>query len=234
MTGGRHRGFGLYAVVCALVVGCNGQDPAAPPLDGGGDLGGAETTASADAETSTDVVDVSVLTDRGADSGAVDATAPIDKGTFPDAVVADATAPTDRGVDVVGDTFTPSDGGVDAAATDAAAPSAEFAAIYETILRPRCATSGCHVEGSSTTRLALSDAASAYARLVNARDECSFNTGSRIRVVPFDPSMSAIMIFNQDGLCGRRHNALMPNSYGGDARSADLERFRAWIMVGAR
>lgn len=222
MMGGRDNGPWLYAVVCALAMGCDGADPVAPALDGASDLGVAETSTPTDGDT---------------DSGVLDATAPTDRG-------ADVASDPVAVVDVVRDTLTSADGGGDAGGGDAgaadvvtvdvAAPSAEFTAIYETILRPRCATSGCHVNGSSVSRLVMSDAASTYARLVNVRDECSFNTGSRIRVVPFDPAMSAIMIFNQDGLCGRRHNALMPDSYGGDARSADLERFRAWIMTGAR
>lgn len=150
-----------------------------------------------------------------------------------DADTSDASAVIDATSDVA-DALAPTEGGGDAATTDVAAPSAEFLAVYEGILRPRCATSGCHVVGSSVTRLAMSDASSAYANLVNRRDECSTRPGTRIRVVPFDPAMSAVMLFNMDGLCGLRHNIIVPSSYGGAERDADAASLRAWILAGAR
>lgn len=228
---GRHERYRGCGVVIAILAGCSGPAPEAPARDGASDLGVAETSAVTDGDLTSDVVDAGGPTDRDHDAGAPDVTAPIDARVAADA--SDASAVIDGGA-AVDDARAATGGGSDAAPADVVAPTAEFLAIYEQILRPRCATSSCHVVGSATTRLVMSDAASSYARLVNVRDECGSLTGSRIRVVPFDPSMSAILLFNRDGLCGRRHNAFIPESYGAAQREADEASFRAWIMAGAK
>ncbi len=228
----------LHAAVCALLLGCSGPTPEAPARDGAVDLSAAETSTPVDGASSPDVVDASAPNDRG-DDVAADVTAPIDVSPATDASLAtdaaDVTTPIDLGADAaLDDARAPADSGADAAPSDAAAPSAAFTMLFESVFRPRCAISGCHVEGSSATRLVMTDAASTYARLVNVRDQCMFNTGGRVRVVPFDPSMSAIMLFREDGLCGRRHGVILPGSYDFEQQVADLQRFREWIMAGAR
>ncbi len=238
MMHGRHERHGFCSVVIALLVGCSEVAPEAPARDAGGELDSAETSAVTDVARATDVVDAAVPTDRDHDASAadgtvlIDARADVEGDARADADASDASTVTDATSDVV-DARTPTDGG-DAATADVAASSAEFLAIYEGILRPRCATSDCHVVGSTRSRLVMTDAASTYARLVNVRDECSYLPGSRMRVVPFDPSMSAILLFDMDGLCGRRHNTMLPSSYGDAQRDTDAASFRAWIMAGAR
>lgn len=234
---GRHERQGFFSVVMALLAGCGEATPEAPARDAGNGLDGSETAAVTDAARAADVVDAAVATDRDHDAEATDAVVWIDaRGDVGGDAQADADADASTVIDAtpdVVDAGAPTDGG-DAATADVAAPSAEFLAIYDGILRPRCATSGCHAAGAAVQRLVMTDAASTYARLVNVRDQCSTLTGMRIRVVPFDPAMSAIMLFNTDGLCGQRHGARIPESYSQAQRRADEGSFRAWIMAGAR
>ena len=49
-------------------------------------------------------------------------------------------------------------------------------------------------------------------------------------MVPLQPSMSAIMAVDDDGLCTRRHNIVLPPSF----TAGDLARIEAWILAGAR
>jgi hypothetical protein len=133
-----------------------------------------------------------------------------------------------------------SDGATDSGSeAGAPRPSAAFRTIYDTILMPKCGGSalgqGCHVGNVSPDQpaLALPDALTAYANLVNQPTVCRSRpmmTDGRIRVVPFDPAKSAIMIVNADGLCGRRHNLYLQN---GGFTEADLAAFEAWIRQGA-
>ena len=101
-------------------------------------------------------------------------------------------------------------------------PSATFRAIYETIITMKCGGNditgrGCHVTNVPPDQLALSDAVTAFANLVNQRTVCRAHpqlTGMQVRVIPFDPDGSAIMLVDGDGLCGARHGSLYLNARG--------------------
>ncbi len=137
------------------------------------------------------------------------------------------------------------DAGIDTRPSDAAVPmdhripSAGFRMIYDTIIMPKCGSgqgTGCHVTNVEPGRLAMPDAVTAFANLVDVRVNCA-GSGSHIdswnqwiRVVPFKPDASAVMWVNRDGLCGRRHNGFLPSSFG----AADLAAFEAWITAGAK
>lgn len=221
----------FLAAACALSLGCSAPSPEAPASDAATDLGAADTSTPIDGALSPDVVDVSVAHDRGRDA---EADASLAADVTDASTTSDVTSRSDLGADVsIDDARAPADSSVDAASTDVAAASSEFAMLYETIFRPRCAIEGCHIAGSAASRLTMPDAATTYARLVNVHDECSV-VSRLIRVVPFDPSVSAIMLFNDDGLCGRRHGAFLPSSYGPEQRVTDHARLEAWIMAGAR
>ena len=125
---------------------------------------------------------------------------------------------------------------VDTGAHDAGAASAQFQAIYDRIISPNCGGANCHLTGTNEDNyfgfrasLQMPDAATAYARLVNVQVECMWSQDHRVRVVPSDPVASAILLANQDGLCGRRHNVVVPPSF----TAGDLAMIEAWIMAGA-
>lgn len=74
----------------------------------------------------------------------------------------------------------------------------------------------------------MPDPATARAVLVDRRLECMSSDEDRIRVVPFDPGASAIMTVGNDGLCGRRHDIVVP-----DLGAAELAMIESWIASGA-
>lgn len=129
--------------------------------------------------------------------------------------------------------------GEDAATSDAGPPpSDEFVALYDDVLWRTCGGSACHIAGAPGSDLTgerpllqMPDAATARAVLVGRMLECaSMPADRRIRVVPFDPAASAIMTVDQDGLCGRRHNNMLPPSFTAE----DLAAIESWIAAGAR
>lgn len=119
-------------------------------------------------------------------------------------------------------------------------PSAMFRAIHDTIVVTKCGGNdilgqGCHVTNVPTNLLALSDAVTAFANLVNQRTVCRGHpelTGMQVRVVPFDPAGSAIMLVDKDGLCGARHGSLYLSNRGFTAE--DLAAIEDWIRQGAQ
>ena len=136
--------------------------------------------------------------------------------------------------DAATDGEAPHDGG---AASDAGPPpSAAFVALYAAVIVPHCGGPLCHGPGTNESVyygfrpvLQMPDPATARAVLVDQRVECMWSGDDRIRVVPFDPDASAILHAAGDGLCGRRHNVVVPE-LGAD----DLEEIERWIAAGAQ
>jgi hypothetical protein len=130
------------------------------------------------------------------------------------------------------------DGGQDAALPPGDAgppPSDELVAMYDSVIVPHCGGGDCHAPGTNESsyfgyapRLQMPDPATARAVLVDRPVDCISSTDSRIRVVPFDPAASAIMTVAEDGLCGRRHNIVVP-----DLTADDLAIIERWIAAGA-
>jgi hypothetical protein len=115
-------------------------------------------------------------------------------------------------------------------------PSSEFVGLYETVIVTNCGGEYCHLAGnhpnsasSIKPALQMPTAAAARAALVNRPLECNPSLDHRIRVVPSDPVASAIMTVTEDGLCGRRHNNLVPSTFG----ATELGKIEAWIAGGA-
>jgi hypothetical protein len=173
----------------------------------------------------------------GGETGAADGPAALDAAGDPGGP--DAAA----GTDAFGTDGWSGDGGagepVDAS-PDAMPPavSPAFRAIYDTILAPRCGStpdggfSACHNPVEHPGQLSMPDAFTAYANLVNRPTVCYGYpnlTGKQIRVVPFEPAKSVIMLVNGDGACGVRHNLYLRDPLT-DAQLATIE---AWIRSGA-
>lgn len=192
----------LAVMLTTGLAGCSGSDPNRP-------------TGQADAART----DASQATDTGfaADAQPADA-APADASPS-DAGSMDATAPADSGPSI-----------------DAGMASAAFTAIFDQIILPKCGGSNCHLAGNNDSvyygfspLLRMPDAVTARTALVNMQTECQFAAGAPTpRVVPGNPAMSALMLANQDGLCGRRHNIVVPT-----VTPADMNMIEAWIMSGA-
>lgn len=166
--------------------------------------------------------DPGVVPDPGSDSGAEQ-----------DAAVSEP----DAGVPLADAGTPPTDSGPDAAmALDAGPPpSEEFVALYENVLMRACGGGTCHGPGTNdsayfgvTAALQMPDPTTARAVLVDQPTECRFTDDGRIRVVPFDPEASAIMIAGMDGLCGRRHGGAVSN-----LTAEDLVMMESWIAGGA-
>jgi hypothetical protein len=121
----------------------------------------------------------------------------------------------------------PGDGG-------AGTTSAEFQAIYDTLWRPRCGTM-CHVRATGAPAgLAMPDARTALANLVNVlgSDACMM----QLRVAPRDADKSLLANkLSAAPLCGARMpKRLRPRQRRNPCfTDAELQRIQAWIDKGA-
>jgi hypothetical protein len=101
-----------------------------------------------------------------------------------------------------------------ACAADPSERPATWSYLHAAVIAPNCATSSCHSERAATASVALDDADSAYAVLID-----------RMYVVPGDPASTLL-----DLLEGDERNRMPPDA---PLPAADTELVRAWIMAGA-
>jgi hypothetical protein len=112
--------------------------------------------------------------------------------------------------------------------------SAEFQAIYDMLLRPRCGTM-CHVRATGAPAgLAMPDAQTALANLVNVlgSDACMM----QLRVAPRDADKSLLANkLSAAPLCGTRmpKGCTPGNAANPCFTDAELQRIQAWIDSGA-
>ncbi len=126
------------------------------------------------------------------------------------------------GAPIVGDTGVPAwahpPSAADAGALD------DFGGIFSEILKPRCATAGCHNAQTAAGDLTLVDECESYQQLL-AKSAC----GGKPRLVPLDgKSVLLDKLESSQPRCG----APMPPA--GSLDATELNAIRAWVEAGAK
>lgn len=112
---------------------------------------------------------------------------------------------------------------------------ATFTEIYDNILQPTCAVSGCHVPGGigvTTGNLDMSSKSTAYTKLFEVAASGSGCSGKGTRVVPNQPDESVLAWKVDPALMSMLCGSAMPLD-GTPLTQTQIDQIESWIMAGA-
>lgn len=109
-----------------------------------------------------------------------------------------------------------------------------LSSLQESVFTPRCATAGCHDDGSRVGQLSLS-AGSTHAALVNvAAKNVGVVDDGTLLVKPGDPAASFLVTKVRDKVPVSAGVRMPPNGSGDPLTEEEIAAIEEWVRAGAK